>query len=481
MDIPNNKKLHQRFPDDFVWGVASAAFQVEGAAREGGRGPSIWDAFNYTPGKIHLNQTADIACDHYHRLEEDVAMIAALGVKAYRFSISWSRVLPQGYSPKNAPSRADKSKLINEEGLAFYDRLINLLLENNIQPWVTLFHWDLPLALQMEQDGLLSSEVADYFADYAELCFSRYGDRVKHWITLNEPWCSAMLGHGMGLKAPGRISTEEPYLAAHNLLLAHGKMVKNYRDNFQAQQGGQIGITNNCDWREPKNPNAKNDQAAAQRALEFFLGWFADPIYLGDYPQSMRERVKERLPKFTDEERALIFKSSDFFGLNHYTTRYAEDMANIDKDDPQSSHGNGGISSDQDVYLSQDDAWEETDMGWAVVPWGCRKLLEWIDQRYDHPDIYITENGCAIPEEDDLAKAQNDSRRVEFYETYLDQCAQAIENGVKLKGYFAWTLMDNYEWEEGYSKRFGLYHVDFATGERNIKNSGRWFQALLSK
>lgn len=459
----------KQFPDGFTWGSATASHQIEGAWNEGGRGPCIWDAFTQIPGKIHQGDTANVTCDHYHRMEEDVALMKAMGLKAYRFSLSWSRLMPLGRGE------------VNEEGVAFYNRLIDALLANEITPWVTLYHWDLPLALQLEKDGLLNPEIADFFATYAELCFERFGDRVKHWITFNEAWCSAVLGHGIGYFAPGRISQSEPYVAAHNLLRSHGKMVDVYRRKFQTAQQGVIGITNNCDWREPKTDSAE-DQAAAQRGMEFFLGWFADPIYFGDYPAVMREMVGDRLPKFSDEDRALILGSSDFFGLNFYGGMYASEPPAGQAITTTTPTGNGGMAEDQRVELSDDPSWEKTDMNWNVVPEFCRKMLVWIDQRYGHPPIYITENGCALPGEDDVAVAVQDTRRSDFVERYLEACHVAInEDGVDLRGYIMWTLMDNFEWATGYSKRFGLHHVDFATGKRTPKQSAKWYAGVMAR
>ena len=457
------------FPQNFTWGAATASHQIEGAWREDGRGPCIWDAFSHIPGKTNLNQNADVACDHYHRVEEDVALMKAMGLKAYRFSFSWSRLLPQGRGA------------INEAGVAFYNRLIDALLANNITPWVTLYHWDLPLALQLEMDGLINPEIADHFAHYAEICFERFGDRVKNWITLNEPWCSAVLGHGIGYFAPGRISQTEPYLAAHNLIRAHGKIVDIYRRKFQPTQKGVIGITNNCDWREPKTDSAA-DRAAAERGHEFFLGWFADPIYRGDYPNCMRSAVGDRLPHFTDADRAVIRDSSDFFGLNFYGGMLASEPPAGEAVTTTVPTGNGGMAADQRVELSDDPAWEKTDMGWNVVPDFCRKMLGWIDRRYNHPPIYITENGCALPGEDDVTVAVNDTRRVDFINRYLSACHAAInDDGVDLRGYFVWTLMDNFEWALGYSKRFGLHHVDFATGKRTPKSSALWYAGVMAR
>lgn len=457
------------FPPNFVWGAATAAAQIEGAWMADGRGPSIWDAFAHTPGKTNLNQTGDVSCDHYHRMEEDVALMKAMGLKAYRFSFSWSRLMPLGRGA------------VNEAGVAFYNRLIDALLAAGITPWVTLYHWDLPLALQMELDGLLNPEIADHFARYAELCFERFGDRVKNWITFNEAWCSAVLGHGIGYFAPGRVSQTEPYIAAHNLLRSHGKIVDVYRRKFQKTQRGMIGITNNCDWREPKTDSAA-DRAAAERGLEFFLGWFADPIYFGDYPKCMRDAVGDRLPKFSAEDRALIQGSSDFFGLNFYGGMLAsEPPANRDMT-VTAPTGNGGMAADQRVELSDDPTWEKTDMNWNIVPHFCRKMLQWIDRRYGHPPIYITENGMALPGEDDVKVAVRDERRIDYIRRYLEACHAAInEDKVDLRGYIVWTLMDNFEWALGYSKRFGLHHVDFATGKRTPKASAKWYAGVMAR
>lgn len=456
--------LSLRFPKDFVWGTATSAYQVEGAANDGGRGPSIWDTFCETPGKVANGETGEFACDHYQRYAEDIALMAEMGVSAYRLSISWSRIMSDG----------TRSSL-NQEGIDFYSRLIDECLAHSITPWITLYHWDLPEQLYANVDGWLGNEISDLFADYAEVCFEQFGDRVKHWITINEAWVVSVLGYGQGVFAPGHVSNSEPYEVGHNLLLAHGKAVKIYRDRFQAKQGGRIGISNNCDWREPLTERPE-DKAAAQLSLEFFLGWFADPIYLGDYPESMRQNVGDRLPVITDEQRELIYQSSDFFGLNHYTTMYAAEGTDEFKAD--SVYGNGGLNEDQGVNLSVCESWPKTQMQWAVVPWGCRKQLEWIAERYDNPEIVITENGCAY--NDQLVNGEVvDQPRIDFYSSYLEECANAIDNGVNLVGYFAWSFMDNFEWAQGYDKRFGLHYVDFKTGERTAKASAKWFKDLM--
>ena len=453
------------FPNNFIWGTATSSFQIEGASKADGKGPSIWDAFCQIPTKVHNNDTGDVACDHYHKFEEDIALMKDMGLKAYRFSIAWARIQPTGKGE------------VNKEGVAFYNRIINTLLKNDIEPWVTLYHWDLPLALQFEYDGWTGEKISDFFADYADVCFNAFGDRVKNWITINEAWVVAMLGYGQGIFAPGRISNSEPYLAGHNLIKAHAKAVHVYRTKYQTQQNGRIGMTNNCDWREPLT-DSDADKAAAQRALEFFLAWFADPIYMGDYPQSMKERVGDRLPVFSNEEKQLIKGSSDFFGLNHYTTMYTSDATGKSVQDDVK--GNGGISEDQEVILSGDKTWNKTAMEWNIVPWGCQKLLEWIDQRYDHPEIVITENGCAF--DDVLIDGKvDDQGRVDFFEGYLSACHTAMQNGVNLTGYFAWSFMDNFEWASGYAKRFGIHYVDFVTLKRTPKASAIWYKNIIKQ
>ncbi len=453
------------FPEKFVWGTATASYQIEGGVREGGRAPSIWDAVCYTPGRVLNGDTGEIACDHYHRFKDDVALMKSLGLKAYRFSLAWPRIIPAGVGE------------VNERGVAFYSQLIDTLLDAGITPWVTLYHWDLPLSLQTERDGLINPEFPDWFAAYVDVCFDRFGDRVKSWITLNEPLCSSVLGYGIGMHAPCRKrDTTEAYMAAHQLIRAHGRAVDVYRSRYQAKQSGVIGITNNCDWREPLTDSDK-DKAAAQRSLEFFLAWFADPVYRGDYPEVMKTMVGDRLPKFTAEDKAIIKGSSDFFGLNHYTTMLASEPTG--EVGERNIVGNGGISEDQNVSLSEDPGWKKTDMNWNVVPWGSARLLKWIDQRYDHPVIYVTENGCAydVPVVDGVC---DDQQRLEFLKGYLTAMHGAIADGVDLRGYFAWSFMDNFEWSFGYSKRFGLVHTNYETQERTVKNSMKWYSQVTA-
>jgi beta-glucosidase len=451
-----------KFPPNFTWGCTTASYQIEGAWLEGSKGLSIWDAFSHTPGKILHGHTGDVACDHYHRYKEDIALMAAMGLPAYRFSIAWPRIQPTGYGKPNP------------EGVRFYSDLIDELLKHNITPWVTLYHWDLPLALQMEFDGWLNPKLADFFCDYADICFSYFGDRVKNWITFNEPWVTAILGYGQGVFAPGRVSNSEPYQTAHQMLRSHGKAVDLYRRKYH-HQNGKIGIVCNCDWREPLT-DSENDRQAAQRALEFFLGWLADPIYFGDYPEEMRQRVKDRLPQFTPQERDHIKGSNDFFGLNHYTTMYASDVEC--KKIQGEVFSNVGLAEDQDLQLSVDPKWEKTEMGWAIVPWGIGKLLHWIDERYNRPKIVITENGCALNDQV-MNGFVDDPKRIAYLQSYIGECHRAIQKGVQLKGYFLWSFMDNFEWAFGYSKRFGIHYVDYESGKRIPKSSAEWYKGVI--
>ncbi len=452
------------FPDNFLWGSATSAYQIEGAWQADGKGLHIWDVFSHTPGRTARGDNGDRACDHYNRYPEDIALMAKMGLKAYRFSIAWTRIQPDG---KGEP---------NPAGIAFYNKLIDELLANGIEPWITLHHWDLPVALQLEDDGWLSKRTTDYFAAYARICFEHFGDRVKNWITLNESWVIATLGFHEGIFAPGRKSDSEPYLVAHHLILAHAKAVKVYREEFQPAQGGQIGMTNNCDWREPET-NSPADRAAAQRSIEFFLAWFADPIYFGDYPAVMRERVGDRLPVFSPQEKLLIRGSSDFFGLNHYNTMYASDVEPGKKVENY-VYANAGVFKDQHVALTADPTWELTDMQWPVVPWGLGKLLLWISKRYENPPIYITENGCATPDIVSEGKV-DDPRRISFLNGYLGAVHDAISDGADVRGYFVWSLMDNFEWASGYDKRFGMIHINFETMERVPKSSATWYTEVI--
>ncbi|XP_018832863.1 beta-glucosidase 42 [Juglans regia] len=469
-DASKNDISRSDFPPNFVFGVATSAYQVEGACKEGGRGPSIWDAFSHTEGKIVDKSNGDSAVDQYHRYKEDVELIAKLGFDAYRFSISWSRIFPDGLGTK-----------VNDEGIAYYNNVINALLEKGIQPCVTLYHWDLPLHLHETMGGWLNKQIVKYFAIYAETCFASFGDRVKTWITINEPLQTSVNGYDAGIFAPGRRehSLTEPYLVSHHQILAHAAAVSIYRNKYKDKQGGQIGLVLDCEWAEA-NSDKMEDNSAAARRLDFQFGWFLHPICYGEYPNVMHERLGERLPKFSEEDKELIRNSIDFVGLNHYTSRF---IAYV-KDSPDEG----------DYYKAQEmqrlAEWEEGEAigpraasEWLyVVPWGIRKVLNYIAQKYNNVPIYVTENG--MDDNDDgtspLDEMLDDKLRIFYYKTYLEAVAQAIKDGVDVRGYFAWSLLDNFEWAQGYTKRFGLVYVDYKNGlSRHPKSSAYWFLRFL--
>ncbi|KAK4433079.1 Beta-glucosidase 42 [Sesamum alatum] len=454
------------FPPDFTFGVATAAFQVEGACDEDGRGPSIWDAFSHAPGNICDGSNADVAVDQYHRYKEDIELIAKLGFGAYRFSISWSRIFPDGLGTK-----------VNIEGIRHYNNVINELLDKDIQPYVTLYHWDLPLNLLESMGGWVNEHILKYFAIYAETCFSSFGDRVKNWITINEPLQTAVNGYYTGVYAPGRRehSSNEPYLVAHHQLLAHAEAVSIYNKKYKDKQGGQIGLVVDCEWSEAMSDRLE-DRNATTRRLDFQLGWFLDPIYFGDYPETMHEKLGDRLPKFSERHKELLKNSVDFIGLNHYTTRFV-------------CHATDN-REDNDFYRVQEveriAEWEggetigeKAASPWLyMVPWGVWKVLNYISMRYNNPPVYITENGMDDEEDDTSPFHQmlDDKLRVSYYKGYLAAVHQAIKDGANVRGYFAWSLLDNFEWHLGYTKRFGLIYVDYKNGlTRHLKSSAYWF------
>uniref|UniRef100_A0A3B3ZR38 Lactase n=1 Tax=Periophthalmus magnuspinnatus TaxID=409849 RepID=A0A3B3ZR38_9GOBI len=424
--------LYGHFRDDMMWSTATASFQIEGGWRADGKGLSIWDTFSHTPGKVKNGDTGDVACDSYHRTDEDVRMLQALGVKYYRFSISWSRVLPDGTTAH-----------VNEPGLKYYENLIDKLLQAGIEPQVTLYHWDLPQGLE-NMGGWQNVIMVEYFTQYADLMFSRLGPKVKRWITFNEPYIVANLGYGYGNFAPdpGVI----PYVVAHHLIKSHAEAWHLYNDKYRAAQGGQISITLNADWAEPRNPYKQED------IDQFFLGWFAHPIYIGDYSEIMKTTIRERslaaglpksLPEFTPEEVQRINGTHDYFGLNHYTTKL---IFPIDYGLQQNYDADGVGAVDDWSWLDSGSSWLK------VTPFGIRRLLNHIKNTYGNPQILITENGVSEKGPVDL----NDVVRQHYYNSYINE----VLKGADVRGYTAWSLMDNFEWAEGYSERFGLYFVN---------------------
>ena len=437
------------FGQDFLWGAATAAYQVEGAARLDGRGPSIWDVFLDTPGRSAFGETGEVACDQYHRYREDVALMRELNLRAYRFSVSWPRVQPLGRGR------------INTLGLDYYDSLVDSLLANNIQPLITLYHWDLPAALQMEMAGWANPDIANIFADYAEIIFKRLGDRARYWITLNEPWCSIDGGYFHGAHAPGIRDRALGYQAGHNLMRAHAYAVARFRAS--RPNPGMISFAVNTTYSEPANPTPE-DRAAAERAMLNFAGWFTDPPHFGDYPKVMRERLGDLLPEFTAEDSRLLRRSMDYIALNYY-------FSDVARHKP----GNGPF----EFELVPQPHLPKTTMDWPITPDGFHKLLHWFHNRYDKLPIYITENGAAMDDKPDATGFVNDLDRMSYLYEHIDRLARAKREGVDIRGYFAWSLMDNLEWSLGYSKRFGIIRCDHTTQKRTIKASGRWYARLI--
>lgn len=439
--------LARRFPADFVFGVATASYQIEGAHDEDGRKPSIWDAFSRIPGRVVNGDTGDVACDHYHRWKDDVRLIRSLGVDAYRFSVAWPRVIPDGRGA------------VNEKGLAFYDRLVDELLANEIQPWATLYHWDLPIE-QYGRGGWCARDTAHAFADYADVVARRIGDRVKGFMTLNEPWCSAILSHLLGIHAPGERNLQAAMAAVHHLNLAHGLGTLAIRS---AAPGVPVGIVLNAKSIYPATGSAE-DAAAAERYDAFHNGVFAEPLFAGRYPAAVMEALGTVMPEIRDGDLEAIRQPLDFLGVNYY-------FPDRVRDDPSLPFPAAGIVNPPEVA--------RTAMGWEIAADGFSHLLADMARRFDLPPIYITENGAAFWDKLVDGKVE-DPDRVSYYDAHLSAIADRIEAGQDIRGYFAWSLMDNFEWAEGYAKRFGLVHVDYETQVRTVKTSGIWYRDLVA-
>ncbi len=431
-----------RFPEGFVWGTATSSYQIEGAAFEDGRMPSIWDTFCNKPGAIVDGSNGLVADDHYHRYDSDVALMAELGANAYRFSIAWPRILPNGTGE------------VNQKGVDFYKRLLDSLEQRNITPYATLYHWDLPQVLS-DRGGWTQRYIVDAFAEYADVISRALGDRVKHWMTINEPWVSSFIGYGIGEHAPGLKDWESYLRAGHYLLLAHGKAVRVLRANGDADT--KIGLANAMTWSSPASERPE-DVAAAARHHSFFNRWFLDPLLKGEYPQDVFEAVGGKLVPIEPGDMEIIVAPIDFIGVNYYTR-------GIIADDPAVP----GIGARQ---LRNEGA-EYTAMDWEVYPEGLHQLLMKLTEDYGLP-MYITENGAAFA--DEVTDGQvHDPRRTVYYQSHLTACQRAIVGGAPLKGYFAWSLMDNFEWGWGYTRRFGLVYVDYATQQRILKDSAKWY------
>jgi beta-glucosidase len=439
--------LARRFPTGFTWGVATSAYQIEGAANEDGRGPSIWDTFSRQPGRVANGDTGDMASDHYHRLPEDLALLSRLGVSAYRFSVSWPRVLPDGRGA------------VNEPGLAFYERLVDGLLERQIRPMLTMYHWDLPQALQ-ERGGWTNPDIVEWFAEYAGVLAGRLGDRVADWLTLNEPQVFAFTGHAHGVHAPGQRDWPTALRVADAALRAHAAAAARIRSTVPE---ARVGVALNINRVEPAS-DSEADAAAAALHSALNHGWFSDPLFGRGYPTVAMEAHAAAGHLDQLELEPPPAGDLDLLGLNYYTRE-------VVAADPQAPFGIGSVSVP---------GVERTTMGWEVYPDGLRQVLLNLQREYSPPAIVVSENGAAFPDPaQDAAGNVADDRRRRFLERHVAATAQAIAEGVPVSGYYVWSLLDNFEWAEGFRQRFGIVHVDYATQRRTVKGSGEWYASLI--
>lgn len=437
-----------QFPDDFRFGVATSAFQIEGATRTDGRGESIWDRFCRTPGRIERGENADHACDHYHRFEDDVALMRELGIRSYRFSIAWPRIQPDGRAP------------VNTRGLDFYQRLIDALLEAGIRPLPTLYHWDLPQALE-KTGGWTARDTAGRFAEYAGLMAGVLGDRVESWLIFNEPWIFTVMGYLLGVHAPGRTGFANFARAAHTVALAQGDAFRAIR---AMQPSAEIGSAFSMSPCEPAG-DRDEDAEAALRYDRFFNDWFLEPALSGHYPDAFPDGVPEEAMGIERDDMARCRAPLDFIGVNLYTRTRV-----------RAARGQGGIEA---VPVDAPEG-PTTDMGWEVWPRALRDMLIRLHERHDGPILEVTENGCAYDDAPDARGVYDDARRVEYLEAHLAAVAEARAAGAKVRGYHVWSLLDNFEWAHGYAKRFGIVHVDFRTGRRTPKRSARWYAEVIA-
>jgi beta-glucosidase len=444
-----------RFPDGFAWGAATASYQIEGAVAEDGRRPSIWDTFAHTPGRIQNGDTGDVADDHYHRYAEDIALLADLGATHYRFSLAWPRLQPDGRGP------------LNPAGVDFYSRLIDALLERGIQPWVTLYHWDLPQVLE-DAGGWPVRDTAERFAEYAALVHARFHDRFTSWTTLNEPWCSAFLGYASGHHAPGRQEPAAALAAAHHLLLGHGLAVQAMRDQ---DASGTYGITLNLYPIDPAT-DSDQDRDAARRVDAVSNRIFLDPVLRGRYPADLAADVAaiSDLSFIADGDEKIIGTPVDVLGVNYYSRHVVRASGSAA---PASARASAWVGS-ADVE-SVPRGLPTTEMGWEIDPQGLYDVLSRVYREYGPIPLYVTENGAAFADRPGPDGRVADPQRVEYLDQHFRVAHRAIADGIDLRGYFVWTLMDNFEWAWGFSKRFGLVYVDYETQRRIPKDSARWF------
>ncbi len=420
---------------DFVFGAATAAYQIEGGQTDG-RGMSIWDSFASTPGNVKNRDTGAIACDHYHRWPEDLDLLRDGGFEAYRFSLAWPRLIPEG------------TGAVNEQGIAFYDRLIDGMLERGLKPFATLYHWDLPSSLQ-DRGGWMNRDIANWFADYARLVAQRFGDRLHATATINEPWCVAYLSHYLGVHAPGYRDLRAASRAMHHVLLAHGTAI----DALRAEGAHNLGIVLNLEKSEPASPSPE-DAKAASMGDAIFNRWYLGGVLKRQYPEELVQVLAPYLPRDWQDDMDIVSRPLDWLGINYYTR-------GLYKADP---------SAPLFGLKQQRGDLERNDLGWEIYPQGLTELLVRISNEYTKLPLYVTENGMS---------ENDDARRVAFYDAHLKAVAEAQKQGADVRGYFAWSLLDNYEWAEGYTSRFGIVHVDYETQVRTPKGSYRAFQGML--
>ncbi len=440
--------MRLNFPENFLWGAATASYQIEGAYKEDGKGENIWDRFSHIPGKINEDDTGDVACDHYHRFEEDIEIMKRIGLRTYRFSISWARIFPDGYGKPNP------------KGMEFYKKLVSKLNENGIIPAVTLYHWDLPQKLQ-DNGGWANRDTVYHYVEYAKYVFENLGDQVPIWITHNEPFVAAIVGNWIGRHAPGITDFKTALRVAHHLLLSHGLAVKAYRESGHK---GEIGITLNMN---PVYPASENDidKAAAKRFNEYLNKWFADPVLKGAYPADMLRWFDdmELAPDIIDGDMSAICQPIDFLGINNYYSSFVRHDEN-----------------NWPVYASEiTTGRDRTKMDWEINPEGLHDLIVYLDKEYNGIKIIITENGAAFNDIVNHEGKVEDDNRLDYLYRYLEQVHRAIGAGANVGGYYAWSLMDNFEWGYGYSKRFGLVYVDFKTQKRILKKSAYWYSDVI--
>jgi beta-glucosidase len=453
-------EIIDRLPPSFRWGTATSAYQIEGAADQDGRTPSIWDTFCRIPGAVDNGDTGDLACDHYHRMPEDVALIRELGIGTYRFSVSWPRVQPGGRGPGNAA------------GLAFYDRLTDELLTRGIEPWVTLYHWDLPQELE-DAGGWPNRDTAYRFADYSELVFARLGDRIEHWTTLNEPWCSAMLGYVQGVQAPGRRDLEAGIHAVHHLLLGHGLTVTRLRERATSAAPLDLAITLNLSTARPATDSAA-DREAARRADGLGTRIYLDPLRRGSYPEDVVADLAARgieIP-IRPGDLETIAAPIDTLGVNYY---FSMQMSGVDE------HGRTADSDGYPVDRALQYGLPLTGIGWEIMPDDFRDLLIRLGRDYPGVPMVVTENGAAFADRPDESGFVRDDDRVEYLASHIAAVVAAREAGTDVRGYFVWSLLDNFEWAYGYDKRFGIVRVDYPTQRRIPKQSAYWYRDTIRR